>query len=107
MYQDAVRRLYHHFESSQAPNIASLLAKPLSCKTQVVATQDSGYTGYECRNETALCRLRTAHNCTIRPRSGLQRNRPIVPYDHSSESESLGFSELQNLTQIIRMISLI
>ena len=48
MYQDAVRRLFRNFESSQVPNIISLLAKPLS-KTQVVATQDSGYTGYEYR----------------------------------------------------------
>jgi hypothetical protein len=101
MYQDAVRRLFHHFESSQVRNIASLLSKALNYKTQVVAT------GCEYRNATVLCRLRTAHNCTIRPRSGLQRNRPVVPYDHSSESESLGFSELQNLTQIIRMIRLI
>ena len=38
MYQDAVRRLFRNFESSQVPNIISLLAKPLS-KTQVVATQ--------------------------------------------------------------------
>ena len=29
MYQDAVRRLFRNFESSQVPNIASLLAKPL------------------------------------------------------------------------------
>jgi len=78
-------------------NTASLLAKPLSCKTQVVATQDSGYTGCEYRNETALCWLRTAHKCTIRPRSGLQRNRPTVPYGRSSESESLGFSETTKL----------
>ena len=97
MYQDAVRRLFRNFESSQVPNIISLLAKPLSCKTQVVATQDSGYTGCECRNETALCRLRTAHKYAIRPRSGLQRNRPTVPYGRSSESESLGFSETTKL----------
>jgi hypothetical protein len=39
MYQDAVRRLFQYFESSQMRNTASLLTKPLSCKTQVVATQ--------------------------------------------------------------------
>ncbi len=39
MYQDAVRKLFRNFESDQVPNIASLLAKPVSCKTQVVATQ--------------------------------------------------------------------
>jgi hypothetical protein len=92
MYQDEVRSLFHHFESSQVRNIASLLSKALNCKTQIVAT------GCEYRNEIVLCRLRTAHNCTIRPRSGLQRNRPVVPYEHSSESESLRFLKLQNLT---------
>jgi len=97
MYQDAVRRLFRNFESSQVPNIISLLAKPLSCKTQVVATQDSGYTGYEYRNGTILYRLRMAHRGTIRPRSGLQRNRPTVPYGRSSESERLGFSEATKL----------
>jgi len=96
MYQDAVRRLFRNFESSQVPNIISLLAKPLS-KTQVVATQDSGYTGYEYRNGTILYRLRMAHRGTIRPRSGLQRNRPTVSCGRSSESESLRFSKATKL----------